>query len=262
MRSVLLGIQCLLLPAAAIAWPLDAQEEAQPATPARPAPPKTAREEAPIDLTGYWISVVTQDWRWRMVTPKKGDYPGIPLNAEGRKIADAWDPAKDEAGGDQCKAYGAPAIMRVPGRLHIAWQDANTLRMDTDAGTQTRLFHFRGSTIPSGEATWQGDSSAQWELVRTKIPPHTPGPVHGGSLKVVTTHLRPGYLRKNGVPYGASTVMTEYFDVFTEPNGGQSLLITTSIEDPQYLSQSILLNTNFKKLPDVTGWNPTPCSAR
>jgi len=256
MQRILLGI--VLLAAATV----HAQEEDQPASTAKPAAPKTAREEAPIDLAGYWISVVTQDWRWRMVTPKKGDYPGIPLNPEGRKIASAWDPAKDEAAGEQCKAYGAPAIMRVPGRLHITWQDDNTLRMDIDAGTQTRVFHFASSTTASGEPAWQGDSSARWELVRTKVPPHTPGPVHGGSLKVVTTHMRPGYLRKNGVPYSGSTVMTEYFDVFTEPDGGRSLLITTIIEDPQYLSQSILLNTNFKKLPDASGWNPTACSAR
>jgi hypothetical protein len=262
MWRIILVISCVILFAALAAPSLRAQEEDQPATPARPAPAKTAREEAPIDLTGYWISVVTQDWRWRMVTPKKGDYPGIPLNAEGRKIADAWDPAKDEAGGNQCKAYGAPAILRVPGRLHITWQDDNTLRMDTDAGMQTRVFHFRGSKIASGEPQWQGDSVAQWELVRTKIPPHTPGPVHGGGLKVVTTHLRPGYLRKNGVPYSGNTTMTEYFDVLTEPNGGQSLLVTTIIEDPQYLNQSVLLNTNFKKLPDASDWNPEPCSAR
>jgi hypothetical protein len=257
MRTALLVLSMLLCAAG-----LRAQEEEESSAPAKPATPKTARQEAPIDLTGYWISVVTQDWRWRMVTPKRGDYPGIPLNAEGKKIANAWDPAKDEASGEQCKGYGAPAIMRVPAHLHVAWQDDNTLRMDIDAGTQTRLFHFRGSKVTNGGATWQGDSAAQWELVRTKIPPHAPGPVHGGDLKVTTTHLRPGYLRKNGVPYGADTLMTEYFDVVTEPNGGQSLLITTIIEDPQYLNQSILLNTNFKKLPDSTGWSPTPCSAR
>ncbi|HUA19600.1 MAG TPA: hypothetical protein VMB25_12710 [Bryobacteraceae bacterium] len=238
------------------------EDEEEPSAQSKPAAPKTAREQAPIDLTGYWISVVTQDWRWRMVTPKKGDYPGIPLNAEGKKIANAWDPAKDEASGEQCKAYAAPAIMRLPVRLHVTWQDDSTLRMDIDAGTQTRLFHFRGSKAESGAPTWQGDSEAQWELVRTRIPPHAPGPVHGGNLKVLTAHLRPGYLRKNGVPYGAGARMTEYLDVFSEPSGGQSLLITTIIEDPQYLNQPILLNTNFKKLADATGWNPTPCSAR
>jgi len=78
-------------------------------------------------MTGYWVSIVAEDWRWRMF-PNKGDYGGVPLNAEARKIADAWDPAKDEAAGEQCKAYGAPNIMRIPGRLHITWQDDQTLR--------------------------------------------------------------------------------------------------------------------------------------
>ena len=149
-----------------------AQEEEAPSPVAKPATQKTAREEAPIDLTGYWTAVVTQDWRWRMVTPKKGDYPGLPMNPEGKKIANAWDPAKDEAAGEQCKAYGAAGLMRMPTRLHITWQDDNTLRIDTDAGTQTRLFHFHGSKAESGDGRWQGTSSAQWEFVRTKIPPH------------------------------------------------------------------------------------------
>src|SRR5947209_5605188 len=83
----------------------------------------TPRSSAPVDLTGYWVSVVTEDWLYRMVTPAKGDYSSVPLNAEGRKTADAWDPSKDEAAGNQCKAYGAPALLRIPGRLHITWQD-------------------------------------------------------------------------------------------------------------------------------------------
>ena len=101
---------------------------------------QTAKETAPIDLTGYWVSVVTQDWRFRMVTPRKGDYQNVPMTAEARQVADAWNPAADEAAGNQCKAYGAAAIMRVPGRIHLTWPDVNTLRIETDAGTQTRLF--------------------------------------------------------------------------------------------------------------------------
>jgi hypothetical protein len=260
-RSIVIAA-IILAPIIATASLLAQEEEATTPTAGTSVVPKTARAQAPIDLTGYWTAIITQDWRWRMVTPKKGDFPGIPLNAEGRKIANAWDPAKDEASGNQCKAYGAAGIMRVPTRLHITWLDDNTLRVDTDAGTQSRLFHFQGSKMEKGQPQWQGDSAAQWEFVRTKIPPHMPGPIHGGSLKVVTTHMRPGYLRKNGVPYGAQTVMTEYFDVTREPNGWQSILLTTIIEDAEYLSQSILLNTNFRKLPDGSVWNPTPCTAR
>ena len=120
------------------------------------APPPRRKAAAPVDLTGYWVSVITEDWRWRMVTPAKGDYASMPINAEAKKIADAWDPAKDEAAGEQCKSYGAPAIMRVPGRLHITWQDDNTLKVETDAGTQTRLFHFGDWKPPGGRADLAG----------------------------------------------------------------------------------------------------------
>ena len=122
--------------------------------------PATAQAAAPVDLTGYWVSVVTEDWLYRMVTPQKGDYSAVPLNAEARKVADAWDPAKDESAGEQCKAYGAPAIMRLPGRVHITWQDESTLKIETDAGTQTRLLHFGDAQPPAGEQGWQGYSTA------------------------------------------------------------------------------------------------------
>jgi hypothetical protein len=124
--------------------------------------PATPKAAAPIDITGYWVSIVTEDWRYRMMTPAKGDFPSIPLNPEGVKAANEWDPAKDEAAGNQCKSYGAGNIMRVPGRLHITWQDDNTLKVEMDNGEQTRLLHF--GAVPSGDPTWQGDSLAQWEF--------------------------------------------------------------------------------------------------
>src|SRR5712691_1190304 len=97
---------------------------------------------APVDLTGYWVALVTEDWRWRMMTPEKGDFPSIPLNPAGRDLGMAWDPAKDEANGDQCKSYGAGNVMRLPARFHITWADPNTLKVEVDNGNQTRLFHF------------------------------------------------------------------------------------------------------------------------
>jgi len=246
------------------------------------APLPTAKATAPIDLTGYWVSVVSEDWRWRMVTPQKGSYPSVPLNAEGRKIADSWDPAKDEAEGNQCKAYGAANILRMPTRLHITWENDNALRVDADAGTQTRLFQFGNPNPPSGPATWQGDSVAKWEYGGFGAPPspstphlNSAGKPRGGSLKVVSNHLRPGYLQKNGVPYGANTVVTEYL-VVPKPtaNGDVWLIVTTVVDDPQYLAVAppgregggqygpMVRTSNFKKLPNANGWNPTPCSVR
>ena len=223
--------------------------------------PETPRAAAPIDLTGYWVSVVTEDWRFRMMTPAKGDYPSIPLNAEGRRVADRWDPAKDEAAGDTCKAYGAAAIMRMPGRIHITWQDDLTVKVETDTGAQTRLFHFGRPQPPAGPPTWQGFSVAQWEYAGGGR--RGRAAVQGGDLKVVTTHLRPGYLQKNGVPYSGDAVVTEHFDALNkEPNGDQWLIVTTLVEDPQYLNQPFQRSTHFKRQADETGWDPSPCTAR
>src|SRR5438552_10263347 len=217
--------------------------------------PQTAKAAAPIDITGYWVSVVTEDWRWRMTTPPKGDYAGVPLNADARKIADAWDPAKDEAAGEQCKSYGAANIMRVPGRIHITWQDDQALKLDTDAGTQTRILNFEASQAPGGD--WQGVSRATWELV-----PAGRGVAPVGSLKIVTTKMKPGYLRRNGVPYSANATLTEYFDKIDEPNGDSYLLVTTTVEDPTYLGQPYLTASHFKKQATAAGWNPSACTAK
>jgi hypothetical protein len=237
--------------------------------------PRTARAAGPVDLTGYWVSVVTEDWRWRMQTPAKGDFAGVPLNRAARAIGAAWDPAKDEAAGEQCKAYGAGGIMRVPGRLHITWVDDNTLQIQADAGTQTRTLRFAAPAAPVAAAaaappSLQGDSVARWEGIQRG--PGTPDflPIglnpregtRGRSLEVVTTNLRPGYLRKNGVPYSARTTVREYFDLSTERNGDTWFVVTTIVEDPEYLTEPFVTSSNFRKQADATGWNPQPCSAR
>ena len=264
---------------------VSAQQRGQP-----PGPPPTPRAAAPIDVTGNWVSVVTEDWRWRMLVPRKGDYSSVPLSAEGRKVADTWDPAN--AAADGCKAYGAAAIMRVPGRLHITWDNDTTLKIETDAGQQTRLLHFAPSplrqaqgrpepsrgTTSSGlsraqstgdksqkspvERTWQGQSLAEWERI---LQPGGLGvsiqqaPPRIGSLKVVTTNLRAGYLRKNGVPYSEDTVVTEYFDRLAA-EGSDWLTVLTTVDDPRYLSQQFITSTHFKREPDASKWMPTPCA--
>jgi hypothetical protein len=224
--------------------------------------PPTPRAAAPFDMTGYWVSVVGEDWRWRMF-PNKGDYAGVPLNAEGRKIADAWDPTKDQAAGEQCKGYGAPGIMRIPGRFHITWQDDGTLKIETDAGKQIRLFHF--GTSPTGSADLQGVSKAEWEIARPGLGFAIAGDRGGppaGSLKVVTTNFRPGYLRRNGVPYSANAKLTEYYDLVKEANGDTYLVLTSTLEDPTYLTQPMITAAHFKKQADASGWNPASCAVR
>ena len=249
--------------------------------------PGSARALSPIDLTGNWVSIVTEDWRFRMVTPPAKDYASVPLNAAARAIADKWDPAKDEAEGNACKSYGAANIMRVPGRLHISWQDDTTLKIETDAGQQTRLLRFGGT--PSGDPSWQGYSAAEWEFAggragfglgpggggrgagggggaagRGAGGPGAggPPPPRGGSLKAVTTRLKEGYLRKNGVPYSENTVVTEYFDRHDEADGSSWFTVTTIVDDPKYLAQNFITSTHFKKEPDASKWFPSPCKAK
>jgi len=240
-----------------------------------PPPVPTAKASAPIDLTGYWVAVVNEDWRYRMVTPPKGDYRGVPITLEALKIVNAWDPAADEASGNQCKSYGAAAMMRVPGRIHITWQDENTLRLDSDTGMQTRLFRFAPSPAPKGKPTWQGNSTARWERPgagrggnpttptgqsASGTSAAAPSPPRG-SLTVVTTNMRAGYLRKNGVPYSEDARVSEYFDLAPHPSGGQLLVVTTVVEDSRYLLQPFIVSSHFKKEADGSKWDPTPCSS-
>jgi hypothetical protein len=213
----------------------------------------SARDRSPIDLTGYWVSYVTENWRYRMVTPAKGEYRRIPASRAALPLINAWDPVADERGGNQCKSYGAGNIMSVPGRLHITWQDADTLKIETDAGTQTRLFRFAQAppaTASPAARSWQGESAATWEPA-----------AGGGSLRVVTSNLRAGYLRKNGVPYSERTTVTENFDVAPLAGDGRLLLVNTVVDDPVYLTGPYVVSPHFKKEPDGSKWDPTPCSS-
>ena len=102
-----------------------------PPAAAAPGAPPTGEKAALMDLTGYWVSVVDQDWRFRMITPPKGDYAQVPLNAAARKVADEFNPAQygganyQTSGIIDCRAYGAAGLMHMPTRLHISWVDDN-----------------------------------------------------------------------------------------------------------------------------------------
>jgi hypothetical protein len=269
-RAGTLGVRALGVGALLIAFtsmPL----HAQPRVPkvggtARSASVSTgsARAAAPFDATGDWVSLVTQNWRYRMVVPTRGDYAGIPINARGEQFADAWSAAADIAAGKQCEAYGAPGIMQIPERLHISWQDEETLRVDTDAGMQVRLLHFeRDPSTEELAPSLQGYSKARWELFTLSnsfgAADEAPQGPRYGSLVVNTDHLLPGLLRKNGVPYGADTKMNEYWKLRTLGTD-QWLTISTSIEDPQYLSGPYVYDSIFQREAGGSQRDPSPCS--
>lgn len=245
----------------------------------------TPRTAAQFDLTGYWVSVVTKDWVYRMVTPAKGDPGAVPLNTNGKQAANEWDRAKDTSAGEPCKAYGAAGVMRLPGRLHIDWQDDSTLRIDSDAGMQTRLIHFADFLPPSGfgtseppisllrfqapgAATRQGYSIAAWQKVvqirglQIVIMPATPPPTpaQAGSLMVMTTRMQAGYLQKNGIPYSSEAVLTEYFNRIHLPDGKDYLILTSIVDDPVYLNEPYVTSAEFEHEKDGSKWMPSPCN--
>jgi hypothetical protein len=216
-----------------------------------PAGPRgPARDVAPIDLTGQWVAIVSEDWRFRMVTPPKNDFPGLPLTAAARAIADSWDPARDQADGNACKAYGVGGIMRMPTRLRIDWDGDSTLEVQTDAGRQVRRLDFSATPSRDGAGSWQGVSTAEWEM-------H--GRSGNGNLKVVTSDMRAGYFRKNGVPYSESAVLTEYYDLLIQHDGSEWLVVLSILDDPTYFTQPIITSSNFRREAGRAGWNPTDC---
>lgn len=219
-----------------------------------------ARQGALIDVTGYWMAIVDQDWRFRMMTAAPGDTEGIPVNAAGMQLSRAWRWERDMADGHACRAYGAAGLMRLPERLHIRWADNNTLQIDTDAGQQTRLLRFAPGAPPA--PSLQGYSVAHWfkQPQRAGFAPPYGGPVpgKGGSLSVVTTDMVPAYLRSNGVPYSAQARLLEYFDRI-EDEGASYLVLTSVVQDPTYLRDQYITSYEYQREPDASHWNPQPC---
>ncbi len=234
-----------------------------------PTEPQTAREAAPVDLTGTWVSVVSEDWRWRMVTPARGDFASIPLNAEGRRVGLEWDADADAAAGLECKAFGAPAVMRIPGRVRISWQDDDTLMIETDQGMQTRLLRFGAAAVADEPRSRQGYSVANWEPPAQGIGQPDAFTLFSGrvgqqprALEVMTTNLLPGYLRRNGPPHSEDAVLEEYFDHHVQPNGDEWFTVTTVVTDPTYLTGAFITSTDFRKEANDDGFDPVACSAR
>jgi hypothetical protein len=262
-----------------------------------PAPPPTAEKAALVDLTGYWTAVVTEDWRWRMLTPAHGDYASVPLNAAGKALADQFNPALYGSGTSEvidCRAYGAAGVMRMPTHVHITWDNPNELKLETDWGVQTRIFHFipnhpyedmpamamamgPGGAGAAGEANQapsaQGYSVAVWQrpyeidanegqrgpqrgrgFGRTPPPP-----LPGGDLRVITRDLTPGWLRRNGVPYGSHTRLTEYYQTFEDATGKHWFDVTTQVDDPEYLNAPFLTSSDFRQEADGSNFMPHPC---
>jgi len=148
--------------------------------------------------------------------------------------------------------------MRIPTRLNVTWQDDQTIKIETDAGQQTRMLRFDAGTPPA-QRSLQGYSVAQWETPPAGRGGGAPQAPRFGNLKVTTTNLTAAWLRKNGVPYSENATVTEYFDRFKAPNNDEWLVVTTIVSDPKYLNQDFVTSTHFKKEPNGAKWSPAPC---
>jgi hypothetical protein len=222
-------------------------------------PPPPPRAGAPVDLVGNWVAIVTEDWMWRMRTPPKGDVTSVPLNGEGRKVAESWDPSLD----GKCEAYGVGGLMRMPTRLRISWENDTTLKIETDAGQQTRMLYF-GEPPASAAGTLQGVSRAEWIRSGGAFDAFLergtgPAPQRWGQLRVTTRNMKAGWLRRNGVPYSENAVITENFIRISPPGAGEWFVVSTTVDDPKYLAQPFVTSSNFKKEADGSKWAPAPC---
>jgi hypothetical protein len=235
-------------------------EQAGPGIPM--AAPAAPRPDESIDITGQWVAVITEDWRWRMLTPPIGDTTSVPLTPQGIQFAKAWDPARDQAAGEQCRAFGAAGIMRMPTRLRIS-REGMTLKIETDAGSQTRTLHLDGQAAPADlPRSWQGYSVAEFPLLPVARG-FGPAPVARGvtgPIRVSTDHLRAGYLRRNGVPYSEHAMLVEYFDRIDDAGTGASYLVVQSfVTDPEYLVSPFVTSSHFRLEKDRSKWSPRPC---
>jgi hypothetical protein len=229
--------------------------------PAGAAPAAGASAAAPVDLTGYWVSIVTEDWIERM----SPDSPpsGVPRGGRGRGAgAAAGAGAQPVPSNEPCRAYGAAGSLRVPGRLHITWADANTLKIDMDAGTQTRLLYFTAVPAPA-QKTLQGHSIARWEVPpargggggRGGAPAAAPPAPRWGSLRVVTTNMTGGYLLSQRSPYSDNAVLTEHFTRHSD-FGADYVTVTAIVEDG---GAARITSSTFKKEPDGSKFSPSGC---
>ena len=283
---------CILTVALVSAVPSRPAAQVAQGAPPPPAAQQTARQAAPIDFTGTWASVVTEDWQWRFVTPIVGDYTGVPLNSVGDKTARAWNHDADLKAGEQCKGFGAAAINRLPTRMQVSWVDDNTMKLDWDLGTQSRLVYFDKSKMPAGAASYQGHAIGEWIDVpaaggrggggggaaaapaaaagAAAAPAAAAGGRGGGrgaaapaaragGLKIVTTNLKAQYLRQNGVPVSEKAVVTEFLDIVPSPDGATWLVVKTQVDDPTYLSAWYQVSSQFKKEANNAKWAPTAC---
>jgi hypothetical protein len=195
---------------------------------------------AQVSLAGDWASLFHEDQPERAPGPELGDYLGLPISDAARRYADAWDSGRLTIPEHQCRAHVAPYILRGPAGGVRIWEEKDpttqavvAIKMFINTYAQTRTFWMDGRPHPSESAplTWQGFSTGQWE---------------GNQLVVTTTHVKQGWVRRNGLPMSPKAVHTERFI-----RHGDRLVHTGFLQDPVYLAEPLVKTEDFVRLTNV-----------
>jgi hypothetical protein len=203
---------------------------------------------AQIDLVGVWAPIFHEDQVERIPGPDVGDYAGMPISEAARWRAETWDASLLTLPEHQCKPHPSTYGFRGVGNLRItptydeATQSLVKLFTHIYWQEQEREIWMDGRPHPPEFAphTWQGFSTGRWE--------------NGNVLVVRTTHLKAGWVRRNGLALSDRATMTERF-----MRHGNYLTHVYIIEDPYYLTEPLIKTSGFQLTDQVT-MAPYPCS--
>jgi len=202
---------------------------------------------AQLDFTGEWAPRFYEDQPERVAGPELGDYLGLPITDAARMRADTWNAAIQTLPEWQCRPHSADYIWRGPSNLHI-WKEVDPVTREITAfhaewlRSIDNIYYLDGRPHPSANAahTWGGFATAKWE---------------GNMLTVTVTHLKEGYVRRNGVPRSDLATVTEHWI-----RHGKWLTVVTIVNDPVYLTEPFIRSTDYE-LDEHQLVPPYPCDA-
>ncbi len=190
-----------------------------------------------LDLAGIWQPRFHEDQPERLAGPELGDYLGLPITEGARRFADSWDPSRLTVPEHQCQVHISPYIYRGPLNLRI-WEEKDprtqqvlAIKQYISTYEQTRTIWMDGRRHPSANAahTWMGFSTGRWV---------------GDALEVDTSHIKQGWVRRNGVPQSDRARLTERFI-----RHGTVLTHISIVIDPVYLTEPLVKTQNFVQSP-------------
>jgi hypothetical protein len=190
---------------------------------------------AQVDLSGIWQPRYHEDQPERIPGPELRDYLGLPINDAARQYADSWNPSRIALPEEQCRVHVSPYILRGPLNLRI-WQEKHpktqdllAIKMYSSTYEQTRTIWMDGRPHPGSNAphTWMGFSTGRWD---------------GDMLVIETTHIKHGWIRRNGIPQSDKARMTEYI-----VRNGEIMSHVFVLVDPIYLAEPLVKSQEFAR---------------